>query len=59
MVWFKHASDADPLRLVDAMLDRQVKIFRPLGGEWRMVTHLDIDDEALDYAIRQLREVFA
>jgi len=58
MVWFRHADGGDPLRLVQAMLDRQVKIFRPLGGEWRLVTHLDIDDEALDYAIDHLRAVF-
>ncbi len=58
MVWFHHAFDGDPIRLVQAMEDRQVKIFRPLGGEWRLVTHLDIDDEELDFAIVQLREVF-
>lgn len=58
MVWFRHAWDGDPLGLVQAMEERQVKIFRPLGGEWRLVTHLDIDDEALDYAIDQLRDVF-
>lgn len=58
MVWFRHAGDGDPLRLVRAMVERQVKIFRPLGGEWRLVTHLDIDDEALDYAVDQLRDVF-
>jgi threonine aldolase len=58
MVWFHHAFDGDPLHMVKAMGDRQVKIFRPLGGEWRLVTHLDIDDEGLDYAIAQLREVF-
>ena len=58
MVWFKHEFDGDPLRLVDKMRECQVKIFRPLGGEWRLVTHLDVDDEALDYAIEQLRDVF-
>jgi len=58
MVWFKHEYQGDPLRLVDAMLERQVKIFRPLGGEWRLVTHLDVDDEGLEYAIEQLRDVF-
>lgn len=58
MVWFRHASDADPLDLVQAMGDRRVKIFRPLSGEWRLVTHLDLDDEALDYAIEQLVDVF-
>jgi threonine aldolase len=58
MVWFRHDWDGDPLRLVHAMLERQVNIFRPLGGEWRLVTHLDIDDEALDYAIVRLRDVF-
>lgn len=58
MVWFRHTSDADPLALVQAMGERQVKIFRPLGGEWRLVTHLDLDDEALDYAIEQLQSVF-
>ncbi len=58
MVWFRHASDADPMDLVQAMLERQVKIFRPLGGEWRLVTHLDLDDDGLEYAIEQLTEVF-
>ncbi len=58
MVWFAHQSDADPLRLVEAMARRRVAIFRPLGGLWRLVTHLDVDDEGLEHAIDCLGEVF-
>ncbi|MFH2009128.1 MAG: low-specificity L-threonine aldolase [bacterium] len=58
MVWFRHEHHGDPLELVRAMAERQVKIYPPLGGEWRLVTHLDIDDEELAYAGERLVEVF-
>jgi threonine aldolase len=58
MVWFKHVRDGDPLELVQAMADRKVKIYPPLGGMWRLVTHQDIDDDELAYASEKLVEVF-
>jgi threonine aldolase len=61
MVWLelrepkKHLS---PAQIVSRLAEKQVVIYPPLGGKWRMVCHLDIDDDALAYAIGHLQEAF-
>ena len=58
MVWFTLESDRPDDEIVEEMYSRGVWILPSLGGgQWRTVTHLDIDDEALDHAIAQFQAV--
>jgi threonine aldolase len=50
---------ADPQRWVEALSVRSVAVVRFGPAALRMVTHLDIDDDALDFAVRAVREVAA
>jgi len=57
MVWMTVAAGGDGRAIVQELSRRDVWILGPMGGRWRLVTHLDIDDEALDHAIAQLTRV--
>ena len=58
MVWFTLDHPKPEDHIVSELAKRNVRILPSLGqGQWRMVTHLDIDDEALDHAIEQIRAV--
>lgn len=63
MVWFKlkrgGGQTVQANRVVAALRDRGVVIYPPLLGAFRLVCHMDVDDEALDYACRQFQEVFS
>jgi threonine aldolase len=48
---------ASPQRWVDALRARGVAVVRFGPSALRMVTHLDVDDDALDFAVRAVREV--
>lgn len=59
MVWFSRQSGEGDQAMVEALAKRGVLVL-PLGEcLWRLVTHLDIDDEKLDYAIEQIKWVMA
>lgn len=57
MVWFTAPRVADPGAVVAALAEQGVLALEPAGGRWRLVVHLDVDDEALDHAIGALRRV--
>lgn len=50
---------ADPPRWVEALLARGVAVVRFGPRALRMVTHLDVDDAALDFAVEAVRGVAA
>ena len=62
IVWFKlkggALKDGEASKVVAALRERGVVIYPPLMGAFRVVCHLDLVDEALDYASLQFQEVF-
>ncbi len=59
LVWFSSDSNKAAERLVSELEERSVLVYPPMHGQWRLVTHLDIDDGQVDHAIEQFRAVFS
>jgi len=59
MVWFRLDGDRDDEALVRQLQERDVLLFGPTHGQWRLVTHMDLDEEAVEYAVDQLRSLLA
>ncbi len=59
IVIFRPPADLDPTRAVAALLDHGVRVSNYGTRGLRMVTHYQIDDEAVDHALTALRDVLA
>ena len=60
MVWLKQKKqDKPPMEIVEELEKRNVLVYPPLHGLWRLVLHKDIKDESFEYACRQLEEVLS
>ncbi|MCD6496818.1 MAG: low-specificity L-threonine aldolase [Deltaproteobacteria bacterium] len=59
IVWFRLDGERDDEALVKQLQERNVLVFGPSHGQWRLVTHMDLDEEAVEYAVDQLRSVLA
>ena len=59
IVIFRPPADLDPTRVVTALLDRGIRVSNYGTRGLRMVTHYQIDDEAVDRALNALRDVLA
>lgn len=57
MVWFTLAGGGDGEWVVAELARRGVLVLGPMQGRWRLVTHLDVDDECIERAIAALTEV--
>ena len=59
MVWFTLESDLSDKEIVSSLENRGVFVYPPMRGEWRLVTHLDVDDAQVDFAVEQIRAVLS
>ncbi len=57
MVWFTLDSSMRDEEIVTELAQRGLFVYPPMHGEWRLVTHLDIDDEDIDRAAAAFRAV--
>jgi threonine aldolase len=58
MVFFKaDESYMDPETILEGLLERGIKINGPEGGEWRLVTSIDVNREGVDRLIIALKEL--
>jgi threonine aldolase len=60
MVWFDLEGEGwSPAKIVSELEQRGVLVYPPLDSKWRLVCHMDVDDDAMSYASRQLAEVLS
>jgi threonine aldolase len=57
MVWLEGSWNASADEMVQVLAERGVLVLGPEGGRLRLVTHLDVDDQGLEVAIRELTAV--
>jgi threonine aldolase len=59
MVWMTLERRVDSEAVVAELARRGVRILGDMGGRWRLVTHLDVDEDGLTHAAQHLREVLS
>ncbi len=59
MVWMTLKRPVDSEAVVAELARRGVRILGAMSGRWRLVTHLDVDDDKLAHATKHLREVLS